>query len=1272
MKITASRIAEWADTHARQAQDQLPRLIRRLCYDPEASREISFPAGDSTYRPGWDGVLSSKKGNAWMPAGASRWEMGCDKEPTTKANGDYRKRTQATSEEERSDCTFVFVTPRRWTKKSHWIAKQRAKGEWKDVRAHDADDLEQWLEQTPAVALQFAEELGLIGPGVESLSRHWDAWSGQCKPPITFEAFLTDRASARDALAEKIQSITSQPDSSPFLTIRADSVEEAAAFAVAVAMASGNPQDRTLVVTEPEGWRYVEANPQLKIAIAARTETAKKPVSRAGLLIIVPHATGDSIMKPATGEDELVLERPDIYQFEQALIAMGVEESDAHRYALNTGRSWTVFRRQQAVNPAIRHPAWLDKSQSASLTLVCLLGAWLNDNSADRQVVERLANRPYEEIERDLRELAIRDDAPVLRIGKVWKAKSPLELLTLFGNGITRSQLDRFFSVAEDLLSTPDPQLELPDEERWMAQIHRKVHPCSGLLFKSVCDSLIKLAVRGPEQAGLDRLNIEGRVAGLVGELLDDAHGERWLSLASFLSALAEAAPEEFLRAVERSLSRPDAPVTRLILETRDSGSTGRCWHCDLLWALETLAWAPRHLARVALILARLSHVPMKGNWGNKPSESLLDLFHYWRPQTAASLDDRIQVLDLLITKEEEVAFGVLIGLLKDGRQIVVTHQSSNPKWREDDAGAGRGVTDAEMHGMIDAAKERILRLSGGNAHRIAALLRTGLWHPQELPKILPLMAPFTETQATDENREVLRAALRERIHWHRNYDKSSTAELNEWLGPVEALYERLAPRDLVIRHRWLFDKSWLDLPRRDRDEGSEERNNTITRVRTSALTEIHQACRMAGIETLITACAEPHIVGTTLAKTAWLNDIPWPEWIAEKGEGFAPSAPMTRCISGFLLAISQPASNDLLRKVIALGERHGWDADKFARFLVLVRVEPETWRLTEECGVEVHAAYWQRVQPTIFFHQKEPEFVLERLLEFKRPRTALQCCASSLEQVSPRRLYAALQQFLQGEEADASQISSYYLAEMLERLEKSNEIKKAELIQLEFGLFPALGYGQESRAAALYEGIMSEPSLFTELIRLCYRPEHGGQEEPTETTQAAVERTYSILQACERLPGIRPDGSIDGEELIRFIDATRELCREADRLETCDETLGQILAHAPKDEDGAWPCAPVKDLLEHPELEKMREGFFFEAFNLRGRKSKRGGLAAIRSRREGGNQERALAAQYRGQAKRLHNSHPNVATMLEEIAEFYEHNGKREDEEANLGKERF
>src|SRR5699024_5831745 len=151
-----------------------------------------------------------------------------------------------------------------------------------------------------------------------------------------------------------------------------------------------------LVVTEPQGWRYVEANPQLRIAIAARTEIACNPVLRDDLQVIIPHATGDLASKPKG--DDLILARPNIYEFEKALIAIGMEESDAKRYSLSTGRSWTVLRRQRATNPAIQRPAWLDTPQAASLPLLCLLGAWYADNAADRQVVERLAGCSYEEV----------------------------------------------------------------------------------------------------------------------------------------------------------------------------------------------------------------------------------------------------------------------------------------------------------------------------------------------------------------------------------------------------------------------------------------------------------------------------------------------------------------------------------------------------------------------------------------------------------------------------------------------------------------------------------------------------------------------------------------------------------------------------------------------------------------------------------------------------------------------------------------------------------
>lgn len=1260
MRITATQLVDWADTKA--AQSDLPRLVRRLCFGAGSTRQIAFPAGDSTYTPGWDGVLHSEQGNAWVPTAASRWEMGCDKGITAKANGDYQKRTAQTAEAERLTTTFVFVTPRRWGIKVAWLAEQSARTEWANILAFDADDLEQWLEQTPAVALQFAEELGLSGWGVESPARYWQLWSEQCSPTITPEAFFIDRTQTRERLIEKINEYLRQ-NKKHTLAVSADSLEEATAFVVAVLNGCPELVGSALVVTSPEGWRFVEANRQLRIAMAARTEVAATPTLRDGLLVIVPHAAGDIAGKPQG--DEIVLERPKIYDFEKALVSIGMEESDANRYALATGRSWSVLRRQRAINPAIRRPAWLDAPQATSLATLCLLGAWSENKEADRLLVSQLADKPYEEIERDLRELSQLDDSPVLKIGSVWKAKSPLELLDIFGGRITRDQLDRFFRIAQEILSAPDPQLELPDSERYAAQIHGKIRPYSDLLIESLCDALIKLAVRGADQPALHILQVEQRVSLFIRDLLEAADGERWLSLASYLPALAEAAPDSFLGAIEKSLMMPDAPVTRLLTETAESGSFGsRCWHAGLLWALETLAWAPKRLARVVLALAQLSHIPMKGNWSNSPKNSLFDLFRTWLPQTAADVQQRIKVLDLLIAREPAVAFGILEGLVQNGQQFATP--AARPKWRDDDAGAGRSVTEAEYLQMHQAARERLIQCSTCDAQHIAKLFEhTDLRDKQELAKVLVLEEPFTRPSIADEDREVLRSSLRRKIHWHRNYDNIQGAELDDLLNAIESLYERLEPVDLVIRHRWLFANHWPDLPVRTRDEDISARGEQQEAARNSALIEIFQVLGIDGIERLIRECGDAGVVGTALAATGCGKEN-WAEWIAKRGNKFTPGEPMTFCISGLLCWLQEPNSTALIKEVLGQADTQMWSAERRARFLVLARSECACWEQAATCGTETEQAFWSLVSPGLLRGEDaNMDFVLRKLVVAKRPRTALRCCQYDLKQVDAKLLFEMLQRFMQGEEPQGILPDSWHLGEMLTYVEKSGEIEKSALIQLEFGLFPALRYGQESSAALLYHSIMTEPALFAELISILYKPAHGEREEPvTDALRDAAGTVWSILHGCARQPGTRADGTIDHDAFRQFIKDARELCRQADRLDACDSTIGEILAHAPSDEDGLWPFEPAREELEPLDREVMRNGFIVGTHNKRG--------VTSRGMWDGGAQERDLADHYRSFAEKLHLSQPNIANLLEQIARGYEQDGRREDTEANLRKEGY
>lgn len=1263
MKITAKDIARWAEL--REAQGSLPRLVRRLAMQSGTITQLAFPAGESVSLPGWDGEILSSDGDAWVPKGESCWELSVEANPTPKANRDYDKRTNKTPETVRRSTTLVIVTARRWSKKNAWRDEKLALCEWHSIRAYDADDLEAWLEANPAIALDFADELGLTGDGVESASHYWQVWATQSIPPILKHTFFADRQDAKDRLLVHLRERIDKGDSKIY-AIRADSVDEAAAFVCAALLDASDLLDTALVVTSDGGWRFVEKQPRIKLVVAARPEVATRvPVSSA--LVVVPVAAGD-LASGYGGQDgtkfDLVLERPGIYPFRDALIKNGIEESDAQRLARSTGRSWSVLRRRLAANPAIRRPGWLAISESDALSTLCLLGAWNTEKAADRAVVERLSGVPYESIERKLRILSRADDPPVLSIGKVWHAKAPLELLDLYAERITSAELDRFFDIVESLLVEPDPQLELPEDQRWMAQVHGKVRAESGLLFESVCDTLVKLAVRGSEYPTLAAQSIDLRVANLVHRLLDGADGTRWLSLASHLRPLAEAAPDVFLKAIEASLSCPGAPVTRLITESGNSGSIGsRCWRADLLWALEVLAWPPRHLTRVVLILARLAHVPITDNWFNTPLRTLIDIFRAWFPQTAASLEQRIIALDQLIQTDADIGFDVLDRLLHSGHDIA--SPSATPVWRDDNTGAGGQVSINEQ-GMLIAAADRLISLSERHAERLVRLLaKLDYLGSDRANKVLSMVVVFAEADANDENRELLRSALREKLHWHLNYDKNGPRALAEKTGPWQQLYDALSPADPVIRHRWLFQNTEVDLPVAIREDYELE-ERLREEWRKSALDEIYQHLGMVGVERLALSCGHPFTVGRCLLATVSDNEV-LADWIIQNSGDFISDSPLTSVVCGIVRFMVPERTGKFIRNVITMGRERRWTETQLAGFLRLARDERSTWDIVAECGNTVQTAYWNSVNPHLLRSSiEEWDFVLIKLLDAGRPRTALRACQHNLNGVSPTLLADAMQKLVDGLEPDAPMPDSWHVGEIFERLESWEGMDRERLIQMEFQFVPAFHLDGETKLKVLYAAVTSKPEIFAELICLAYPPEGAerNEEPPSEGRHLAAESARHILRHCCRQPGTRPDGSLDAAECVRFIEEARELCRQHDRSTLGDQTLGQILAHAPIGDDRVWPGLPARDILDRPELEQMRVGFQTGAFNKRG--------VTSRALDEGGVQERTLAQYYRQNADALATTHPYLAASMEELAQQYEYHAMREDNEAGLRRERY
>jgi hypothetical protein len=1242
MSVRATDLVQQADR--RFMQDQLPALVRRLILATADVDSVSFPSGESVQRPGFDGRLIATSGNPWVPDGSSAWEMGCNRDPRRKAEDDYEGRRPQADDA----TTFIFVTPRRWSTKGEWEEARRAEGIWRDVRVLDADDLEAWLESAPGVGLWLSELCGIAGAGVHSVESWWARWATQTAREISHEALFTGREEARESLVDLLER---QP---AFIGIRADSAEEAAAFACASLLMAGR-QDAAAVISDVAALRWVDANPRLSAVVASTSDIGAAWRAREGVTLIVPSNPSRAGRPGDSPGEEVALPRVLRSDFEDALVSLGHDPADAARLARNTGRSWSIYRRVEARNPAIAHPGWLDRPAVRSLTTLCLIGAWNAAQEGDTAIVERIAGRSYAEVERELRELSAADDSPVLRIRDVWMALSPIELLHLVGPRITGDELDRFYSEMEALLSERDPVLDLEPEQRWAASSYGKRRAASGLLIDGMADSLVKLSVVGDLMGALASARPSTRATLLVRRLLSDAGRDRWLSLSNVLRELAEAAPEEFLLQLEAGLQRGDDGPIALILETGSAGpGGGGCWHADLLWALELLAWSPRRLVKVATLLAAMVDVPIAGNWANTPLASLASLFRSWWPQTAADERGRIAAIDRLMQRNPESAWKLLVNVGSGGGSFA--SPNAHPQWRVDDLGFTRPPANRSPS-YERAIRERLIAAAAGQSGRLADLIREfRSFGTRSQATILDHAAALADRQ--DDEREVLRAALRKHLWWENSFNSDGSHGVRPHHRRIERLYEALAPRDLVVRHKWLFAADWIEPPEGHGIDDDGERRADV--LRRDAVREIFEAEGWPRLLALALASAQPHLVGWALARLPDVNVDPNALVALLTGTDVQPS--LAAFLRGYLAGLPEDRLRPLLDVLEARPEIAG-KSEHLAGLLLKLPATPLSWCRADQASGEVRDRYWRAMVPRISYDPPERLLVLSRLREFERPRTALALAQFKPEEIEPQLILELLTSFASGQEPDGPLLDQWRIARILKRLEDDEAVDRNALAHIEWALFPILKHGREG-TRALTEQLVNNAELFVQLIEIAYaRVDSKADPAAVELARDRASNAHWLLHDLDVLPGTDREARVDPDAFRAWIAEARNRSQGTDRADLCDDRIGSLLAHSPDGSDGIWPHELVREILELPDATIIREGFIVGVRNNRG--------VTSRAYHEGGDQERRLSESYRAKAAGLSDSWPETAEVLSKLADTYAREAEREDEDARLRIER-
>jgi hypothetical protein len=1241
--IRAGDLEQWSK--AISARDDLPTmvadLIRASAQDVTSFR---FPSGDKGQVRGFDGHLETVVGSPpFVPHGVSIWEFGVSN-GVGKANSDYQKRVNEVSPEERANITFVFVTLQTWDnpnqKLEDWEGAKRARNEWKNVHLIDVVKLEHWLDEHPAVAARYARTVLGVFPqlGAFSTEEFWSDYSNRYSPQLTEEVLLCEREKRAEDLLIRLGSGASQ------VTICADSLDEVIAFAVA-AIRKANPQvrqyleARTLIIDSEEAARLLAAKRDLIFFPRGQARNISGPLAQSGPTLV------------AMGADEpkqnyQVLPRPSSGNLGKAITTMGFEEDRAYDLARKCGRSVTILRRL-IPGGAASNPKWM--SEGRILIPALLAGGWDSQSDLDRDVISAFANKTYFDYEADIRKFKRMQDSPLDQEQNIWKVRAPVDAFVYIGHLIGGDDLDRLKAAATAVFSHIEPT---PDPNEPFRLQPRSPTKHSAWLRDGLATTLLLIAALA-KQADLD---IPGRPAqAFVDDIIRSLPGlssdHRVLaSLRQELPLLAEAAPGPLLSALERMLEGEGTAIRPIFAEATNFLAPSSP-HTGLLWALETLAWDPAHLRRVALILAKLARIDPGGRLANRPINSLRAIFLSWTPCTNAPLRVRLAALDEIIAREPAIGWELIVKLLPKDQDT--SFPTAKPRFRE----AGASERETLTYGLIwESQREivsRALDLVGNDPSRWTTIIKELSNFESPLrARALALVDDFLG-KTTGEDSNAVWAALHEELNRHKTFADAHWALPSSELAQFEEIVRHHEPSDPIVSEAWLFDDWSPDIPGKlDNDGGAFHVHEDV--VDTARRVAIRKVLDKGGTDAVLALAGRvrlPQFVAAATVDVA--DDLTLAETLVVRAVG------RSKELDHFAGVASSVAVNkfgdawvDRFRQIALL---QGWSPDSIAMLLRYWPDKRDTWNMAASFGSETERSYWDRKPPWLAQGDTEDAIYSARqYLKVGRPTAALDALYSRISEVPVDLVFELLDAGVDELNARGVAIDNmfaYHLEHVFKSLEARDAVPKIDIARREYAYLPLLNHRDGS--LTLHRLMAESAEFFVSILCDIYKKTTEELEEPTKEKQNRARTGYQLLRSFKSVPGLGSD-ALDIAVLRAWIVEVRRRGAEEDRLVVAEQHIGHVLAHAPLDpDDAAWPHSGVRGILEELDCEQIERGIVTERLNMRGAHGK--------ALYEGGKQESELAKQYRAWANAAL-AWSRTSALLERIADWWDREAAEED----------
>ncbi len=837
---------------------------------------------------------------------------------------------------------------------------------------------------------------------------------------------------------------------------------------------------------------------------------------------------------------------------------------------------------------------WTQHPDATYFALAGMIGTWDERTQCDIDIISELLGISYNEWQIKAQEILHIPDSLLSLKNGIWRVVDRAELWNRLGSRIFDQNLSTFKSLALSTLTELDPAFELPTEERYSASIRGKVMNCSHIMRKGIAEGLAIMSIMPEAFKNCSLGKIEKTCSSIVHEILYDANWVQWGSLNRLLPILAEVAPDEFLAAVENALNVTPCPFDELF-DQEGNSVTGRNYLTGLLWALEGLAWDEQYLVRVCTVLGELANHDPGGQWGNRPSTSLVTILLPWFPQTLASVEKRKVAVQTLLNECPEVGWNLIIQLLPNQHQN--SSGSHKPNWRmKITDNLENEVTPEEYQQQVSIYAELAVVAADHDIDRLSELIDHFDHLPQrEIDQLIKILTSSPVSAFPEEKRLRLWNRLirfTNKSRWIYDAEPTSSEHL---IDRVERVTEHLAPTSAFHLYQHLFTD--LDSDLYDEIGDWEEQINKLDARREKALSEVLRENGIDGVIQFAESVDSPNQVGRALGVIAdeQIEKALLPQLLGTTNHK------RKALVSGFIRRRYHNKNWEWCNRI----DKSSWTLAQKGQFLTCLPFTKKIWDGASHWLQEDDGEYWTRINVNPYQADSDLTIAIEKLIEYSRPYAATNCLAAMLHTKQVIDVDQCVRVLIAATSSSEStfHLDGYHVVKLIEFLQTNPAVNEDELLRIEWEYLPLLNQRRGAAPHLIERRLASDPEFFSEVIQLIYRSKLEDQplKKHTKESEAIATKAWRLLREWRTPPGTQKDGTFSEESFTEWLQRVKFLSTESGHLGATLSHIGEVLIHAPADPDGLWMNRSVAEALNDRAADKLRDGYRIGVYNSRG-----------------------------------------------------------------------